>query len=202
MLRRLFLFVLCLLLMALPVLAQSDQKFMSDDEQVTFSYPEGWFAVEDEQGDFIVSNAELTEEQIATGVFDQELDEDQIFIVISVYDPARQPEGQFVVPNGPPLFLLGFYSGLFSFIFSPGLGSSAIVNFEEPELMLVNDVEFAIGRLALTEAGATSYVAIITSLVDNDVHLATSLAGSVDSLENFLGTALEIVSTVEYTPQE
>ncbi|MCI0710408.1 MAG: hypothetical protein L0154_09630 [Chloroflexi bacterium] len=202
MLKRLILLLLCTLLFASPILAQEDQQFTSEDGQVTFTYPSDWFVVEDEQGDFIVSNAELTEEQIASGVFDQELDEDQIFLVISVYDPQRQPEGQFVVPNGPPLFLLGFYSGLFSFIFSPGFGSAAIVTFEEPELVTVNDIEFAVGRLSITEAGETSYVAIITSLLDDNVHLATSLAGSVDSLDNFLETALEIVSTVEYSPQE
>lgn len=202
MLKRWLLLAGCVFLVASPVLAQSDQQFTSEDEQVTFTYPADWFAVEDDQGDFIISNIELTEEQIASGVFDQDLDEEQIFLVISVYDPQQQPEGQFIVPQGPPLFLLGFYSGLFSFIFSPGFGSNAIVTFEEPEQMTVNDIDFAIGRLAITEAGETNYVAIITSLLGEDVHLATSLAGSVDSLDSFLGTALEIVSTVEYTSQE
>lgn len=181
--------------------AQDDTKvFTSDSGMVSFEYPADWFAVEDEAGDFIISNDEITDEQMASGVFTPGADIDQVFLVISVYDPAQRDPGDFIIPPGPPIYLLGYYSGLFSFIFASNFDTA--IDLGEPQEEIVNDTTFAIGELQYTGQDGPSTILIITSQLVGDIHLTTSLAGAVESLDSYLETALEIVSTVTYETEE
>ena len=137
-----------------PVKAQDDwQTYTSEDRQLSFQYPNGWTAEPNEEGGIDV----MSEESLLVIPDEPEpLLPGQFKASITFYDPTLNPD-EIVIPfDGPPLYTLGFTSGIMALVFSLGEGFSGEeieLSWGTPEEIEINGIDAAIVRMDTKDDG-------------------------------------------------
>ncbi|HEX3050828.1 MAG TPA: hypothetical protein VHP83_09260 [Aggregatilineaceae bacterium] len=188
--------VALLLVLLLPnlALAQGDQQY--DQDGLSFTYPEGWFAQPGEDGfGANVSNVEFSEES------DDLLASTPGVLQITVAPLVPGTSAGLLLPEeNDPVFMTGFFAGFLSFVasFSSSFseeGEAPVYTFSPLEQTTIGDRDAT--TISLTSETTISLVIVMNI---NDTAILVMAEGPVDEFDQWTDAINDIAASVNYAP--
>jgi len=184
------------LVLLLPnlALAQDDQQYEQDG--LSFTYPEGWFAQPSEDGiGANVSNVEITEEsddllESTPGVLQ---------LTVAPLVPGMS-EGMLLPEENDPIFMAGVFAGFLGFVasFSGSFsedGEAPIYTFSSPEQTTINDH----AAMPISLSSETTITRLLVISV-NDTDILVMAEGPADEFDQWTDAINTIAASVNYAP--